>query len=101
VDAVTLRHVLNAFLPPGGLFDRLGDREKAQAKARETLVALGGLTFRAPGQSTLSSSSRAGKGPETPLAMYEKFLRESGLSSKVWKVREQVRVCLSWVEVHD
>ncbi|ESK97479.1 heat repeat containing protein [Moniliophthora roreri MCA 2997] len=89
VDLITLRHVLNAFLPSGGLFDRLGDKEKAQLKAREALVALGALAFRASGQSTLSTSSRAAKGPETPLAMYERFLRESGLSSKVWKVREQ------------
>ncbi|KAG7097228.1 hypothetical protein E1B28_004599 [Marasmius oreades] len=89
VDVVTLRQVLSALLPPGGLFDRLGDKEKAQLKARETLVVLGGLTFRAPGQSTLSTSSRGGKGVETPLAIFERFLREAGLSSKVWKVREQ------------
>ncbi|KAK1231726.1 suppressor of tub2 mutation [Marasmius sp. AFHP31] len=89
VDVMTLRQVLNALLPPGGLLDRLGDREKAQLKARETLVVLGGLAFRAPGQSALSTSTRAGKGIETPMAIFERFLRENGLSSKVWKVREQ------------
>jgi len=88
---MTLRQVINALLPPGGLLDRLGDREKAQQKARETLVVLGGLAFRAPGQSTLSTSTRSGKGLEPPLAMFERFLRENGISSKVWKVREQVR----------
>ncbi|KAJ8086257.1 suppressor of tub2 mutation [Marasmius tenuissimus] len=89
VDVMTLRQVLNALLPPGGLLDRLGDREKAQQKARETLVVLGGLAFRAPGQSALSTSTRSGKGIETPMAIFERFLRENGLSSKVWKVREQ------------
>ncbi|KAL0572246.1 suppressor of tub2 mutation [Marasmius crinis-equi] len=89
VDAYTLRQALNAFLPTGGLLDRLGDREKAQQKAREALVVLGGLAFRAPNQSTLSTSSRGGKGIETPLAIFERCLRDIGLSSKVWKVREQ------------
>ncbi|KAF9263676.1 hypothetical protein L218DRAFT_927510 [Marasmius fiardii PR-910] len=89
VDAVTLRQALNALLPQGGLFDRLGDKERAQVKARETLVVLGGLTFRTGGHSALSTSSRGGKGVETPLAIFERFLREAGLSSKVWKVREQ------------
>lgn len=41
--------------------------------------------------STMSTGSRSGKGPETPLAIFEKFLRENGLASKVWKAREQVR----------
>lgn len=62
-------------------------------KGRETLVVLGGFAFRAPGStmSTMSTSSRSGKGgPETPLAIFERFLRENGLGSKVWKVREQV-----------
>ncbi|KAG5646405.1 hypothetical protein DXG03_003455 [Asterophora parasitica] len=88
VDAATLRQVLNALLPAGGVFERLGDREKAQLKARETLVILGGLAFRTGGGSALSSKSRD-KGPETPLAMFERFMRESGLGSKIWKAREQ------------
>lgn len=33
-----------------------------------------------------------GKGPETPLMIWERFVREGGLSSKVWRVREQVRI---------
>ncbi|RDB23289.1 Protein STU1 [Hypsizygus marmoreus] len=88
VDAATLRQVLVAFLPTGGVIDRLGDKEKAQLKARETLVVLGGLAFRTGGGSGMSSKSRD-KGPETPLMMFERFLREGGLTSKVWKVREQ------------
>lgn len=35
--------------------------------------------------------SKGGKGTEPPVAMFERFLREGGLASKVWKVREQVR----------
>ncbi|KAG6855051.1 hypothetical protein C0991_005980 [Blastosporella zonata] len=88
VDAATLRQVLNAFLPAGGVIERLGDREKAQLKARETLVVLGGLAFRTGSGSAMSSKSKD-KGPETPLAMFERFMREGGLASKIWKVREQ------------
>ncbi|KAF8211346.1 clasp N terminal-domain-containing protein [Mycena galopus ATCC 62051] len=91
VDAHTLRQILVAFLPPGGLIERLGDKEKAQLKARETLVILGGLAFRsgASASSAMSSRSTSSKGPETPLMMFERYLREIGLASKVWKVREQ------------
>ena len=89
VDAITLRQVLNTLLPPGGVIDRLGDKERAQSKARETLVILGGLTFRASGGSVSSYKSRD-KGPETPLMIFERFIKEGGLGSKVWKVREQV-----------
>ncbi len=90
VDSVTLRQFLTAFLPAGGLIERLGDKEKAQTKAREALVILGGFAYRAGGTSMMSTGSRGAKGPETPLAMFERFLRENGLASKVWKVREQV-----------
>lgn len=89
VDAVTLRQVLTAFLPAGGVIDRLGDREKAQTKARETLVILGGLAFRTGGSSAMPAKSRD-KGPETPLMIFERYMREGGLASKVWRVREQV-----------
>lgn len=90
VDVHTLRQVLTALLPSGGVIDRLGDsREKARDKARETLVILGGLAFRAGGGSSVLG--KGGKGPETPLMILERFLREVGLASKVWRVREQVR----------
>ncbi|KAJ7774326.1 clasp N terminal-domain-containing protein [Mycena maculata] len=90
VDTATLRQVLVAFLLPGGLIERLGDKERAQIKARETLVILGGLAFRSGvSSSTMSTRSRDTKGPETPLMMFERYLREIGLTSKVWKVREQ------------
>ncbi|KAF7355127.1 hypothetical protein MSAN_01428300 [Mycena sanguinolenta] len=91
VDAHTLRQILMAFLPPGGLIERLGDKEKAQLKARESLVILGGMAFRSGASvtSTISNKSTNAKGPETPLMMFERFIREIGLASKVWKVREQ------------
>lgn len=90
IDTATLRQVLISFLPSGGLIERLGDKEKAQAKAREALVILGGFAFRSGSTSAMSARAREGKGPETPLMIFERFLRESGLASKVWKVREQV-----------
>ncbi|KAJ6510018.1 clasp N terminal-domain-containing protein [Mycena vitilis] len=89
VDTATLRQVLVAFLPPGGLIERLGDKERTQVKARETLVILGGLAFRSGAASSTMSTKSRDKGPETPLMMFERYLREIGLSSKVWKVREQ------------
>lgn len=79
--------MLTAFLPSGGLFERLGDKDKIQTKAREALVLLGGYAFRAG-----SGGTKAGKGPETPFLLYERLLRESGFGSKNWKVREQVRI---------
>ncbi|KZT12975.1 uncharacterized protein LAESUDRAFT_808469 [Laetiporus sulphureus 93-53] len=95
IDAHALRHVLTAFLPPGGVIDRLGDsREKAREKARETLVVLGGLAFRNGGTGSVMNRSRDGKGPETPLMIFEKHLRENGLASKVWRVREQSMMTL-------
>ncbi|KAH9482989.1 Protein STU1 [Psilocybe cubensis] len=86
IDSSALRSALVAFLPPGGVIDRLGDKEKAQAKARETLVILGGYAFRVGGTNPLSKS---GKGIEPPIAIFERFIKEGGLASKVWKVREQ------------
>ncbi|KAH8830244.1 clasp N terminal-domain-containing protein [Flagelloscypha sp. PMI_526] len=93
MDIFILRHALNAFLPTGGLIERLGDREKIQLKAREALVILGGIVFRSGGPATLAKSSRTGN--ETPLMIFERFLRESGFGSKVWKVREQSIVVLA------
>ncbi|KIY67338.1 hypothetical protein CYLTODRAFT_490690 [Cylindrobasidium torrendii FP15055 ss-10] len=90
IDASLLRQCVNAFLPTGGLIERLGDKEKIQLKARESLVLLGGYAYRSGGASSMmSTGSHKGRGPETPLAIFERFLRENGFGSKVWKVREQ------------
>ncbi|TFK43149.1 clasp N terminal-domain-containing protein, partial [Crucibulum laeve] len=94
IDVMTLRQTLTSFLPAGGIIDRLGDKERAQLKAREALVILGGFAFRSGATSTMSNKSRDGKGPETPLMIFERFLKEGGLSSKVWKVREQAILTL-------
>lgn len=92
IDAFNLRQALTAFLTPGGLFERLGDnREKPRDKARESLVILGGYAFKFAGGSAFASKSTSSKGPETPLAMFERFMKESGFGSKVWRIREQVR----------
>ncbi|KAI0080767.1 hypothetical protein K474DRAFT_1657611 [Panus rudis PR-1116 ss-1] len=96
IDAHILRQVLMAFLPPGGVIDRLGDsRDKAREKARETLVILGGFAFHSGGSAL--GRSRDGKGPETPLMIFERFLKEVGLGSKVWRVREQAILTLAQI----
>ena len=90
---VLLRSVLNAFLPAGGIIERLGDKGKAQVKAKECLTILGGLAFQASPSSLANTSTHKAphKNAETLLTVYERFLRDGGLGSKVFKVREQVR----------
>jgi CLIP-associating protein 1/2 len=87
---------LLAFLPTGGVIDRLGDgREKARDAAREALVSMGTTAFKSGGTNPTPAGSFKGKDPskgaETPLAIFERFVRELGFASKVWRVREQVR----------
>lgn len=53
-------------------------------------MILGGLAFRAGGGSTLAAS-KSGKTQETALQMFERLLKEIGLASKAWRIREQVR----------
>ncbi|KAH9853750.1 clasp N terminal-domain-containing protein [Lenzites betulinus] len=92
IDAHALRQLLTQLMPAGGgVLDRLGDaRERARDKARETLVVFGSFAFRCGGGGgSALRSSRDGKGPETPLQLFERFLREGGLTSKVWRAREQ------------
>ncbi|KAF9563665.1 hypothetical protein CPC08DRAFT_705806 [Agrocybe pediades] len=86
IDANALRLSLSAFLQTGGIIDRLGDKERAQVKAREALVLLGGYAFRFGG-TNLNMSTK--KGVEPPITIFERCLKEAGLGSKVWKVREQ------------
>lgn len=61
--------------------------------ARESLVILAGLALRCSASSLHASTRQrdAGKGPETPLMIWERFLRDNGLGSKNARVREQAR----------
>ena len=101
VDSAILRQALNAFLPAGGVIERLGEtREKAREKAREVLLAIGTVVFKASSSSPASTfRGKEAKGAESPLQIYERCLREQGLASKSWRVREQVCFCYS-LNVH-
>ncbi|KAG9032618.1 suppressor of tub2 mutation, partial [Serendipita sp. 407] len=91
-DATVLRHALSAFLSAGGILDRLGDnRERARESARDALVSVGNAVFKSnPNAASMGAkTAHPPKGPEPPLAMFERFLRELGFSSKVNRVREQ------------
>ena len=87
-----IRQVILAFLPSGGIIDRLGEsRETTRSIARDTLVQIGiaALRFGTGGSSGLRASKH--EKSETPYTLYERFLRDVGFASKVWRVREQVR----------
>ena len=83
-----IRHALFAFLQPGGVIDRLAEqREKARDAARESLVVLciAASAYGPPGR-----VKDVVKGQEPPLWIVEKFVKELGLGSKAFRVREQV-----------
>ncbi|KAF9449916.1 hypothetical protein P691DRAFT_811482 [Macrolepiota fuliginosa MF-IS2] len=86
VDPSTLRLILTSLLPL--VMDRLGDKDKIQVKARESVALLGGYSLKLS-SSVVSTRSRDGKGSETPGMIFERMLKELGLASKVWKIREQ------------
>lgn len=86
-----LRQALSAFLPSGGIFERLGDnREKAREKAKEALISIGSVVFQTNLPQASSLRGKVPKGPETPLQLFERYMREQGLLSKSWRVKEQV-----------
>lgn len=92
--AHNLRHALLAFLPSGGVIDRLGEaREVTRTIARETIVILGSAALRLSGANptgSLRGKESLRNHPEVPFAPFEKFIKELGTGSKVWRVREQV-----------
>ena len=94
-ESLLLRQLLSAFLPSGGVIDRLGDsRERAREKARESLVVLGGLAHQHTASLSLSVRAKeGGKASESTLSIFEGYIRENAFQSKNWRVREQVR-CL-------
>ncbi|KXN87868.1 Protein STU1 [Leucoagaricus sp. SymC.cos] len=87
VDSSTLRLVLTSLLPL--VMERLGDKDRVQVKARESIALLGGYSFKTGTSALAATRSRDGKGPETPNMLFERLLKELGLASKVWKTREQ------------
>ncbi|KAG8992281.1 suppressor of tub2 mutation, partial [Tulasnella sp. 427] len=90
-----LRHAIVAFLPPGGVVDRLGEqREKARDSARLALVEISGAAFQSSPPTVGSRIKDVAKGHETPLALVEKYVKELGLGSKVARVREQTTLAL-------
>jgi hypothetical protein len=96
LDLPLLRQLVVAFVPAGGVIDRLGDaREKPRDKARDILVRLSSMCFKACGtiQATAAKGKDASKAAETPLAVLERHLREVGLMNKLWRVREQASHC--------
>lgn len=91
-----LRQAILAFLPSGGVVERLGEqREKARDSARVALVEISGAAFQSSPPTVGSRIKDVAKGHETPLALVEKHVKELGLASKVARVREQVSVISS------
>ncbi|KAG8684132.1 suppressor of tub2 mutation [Ceratobasidium sp. 394] len=89
-----IRFAFASFLPPGGIFDRLGDtRDRARDAAKAALVAMAGLAFEhgGPSHGMSARGKDAHRGPETLMAIFEKAFRDNGFGSKVTRVREQVR----------
>ncbi|QRW04949.1 CLASP amino-terminal protein [Ceratobasidium sp. AG-Ba] len=92
-----IRLAFTSFLPPGGIFDRLGDtRDRAREAAKTALVSMAGLAFDhgGPSHSTSIRGKDAHKGLETPMMLFEKAFRDNGLGSKITRVREQSIQCL-------
>ncbi|KAG8899341.1 suppressor of tub2 mutation [Tulasnella sp. 403] len=88
-----LRRALVAFLPSGGIIDRLGDqKEKIRDAAGNALViAATAAHFCSPASPKTKDVS---KSVELPLAVLEKHIKELGLGSKLPRVREQTTLAL-------
>lgn len=85
-----LRLAIVAFLASGGIIDRLGEqREPVRRIARETLISIGVTTVK-HGIPSGNSGVRKGEKLESPYSLFEKYIKEVGCGSKVWRVREQV-----------
>lgn len=72
----------------------MGDvRDRARDAAKAALLAMAGLAFEngGPSQSASMRGKDAHRGPETPMMIFEKALRDNGFGSKIARVREQVR----------
>jgi CLIP-associating protein 1/2 len=92
-DTIITRQLLTAFLPAGGVIDRLGDpREKTRENSRNIIATIGYLCYNSAGGIQPPTVRAAQKAIETPLAQFERLFREVGFGSKIWRVREQVRM---------
>jgi len=91
-ETATLRQVVNAFLAPGGIFDRMGEsRDKIRDAARQAFVSIATVVHKHGGQSVSpAAAARLVKTQETPMAILERFVREVAFASKTARVREQV-----------
>lgn len=91
-ELTTLRQYLNIFLPAAGIIEKLGDaKEKVREKAQQTLFTIGSLVVKAGNLSSIQSSKgKDSKVSETSFQVFERLIREQGLNSKNWRVREQV-----------
>lgn len=73
--------------------EKLGDgKERVRELARKALVELGSSAYVASNGIGMSNSTSLSKGKEveTPLAIYERFLRDNGLGAKSPRIKEQV-----------
>lgn len=84
-----LRQAFLAFLPSGGIIDRLGEqRDPTRTLSRSALVEIGLVAVKHG--VTSGSTLRKGDRSETLYSLFEKYIKEVGFASKVWRVREQV-----------
>lgn len=95
-DSLILRQFLSIFLPSSGIIEKLGDaKEKVREKAQQVLLTIGSSIIQAGGLSTLPlSKGKDTKVIESPFQLFERFIREQGLGSKNWRVKEQTILSL-------
>lgn len=68
--------------------EKLGDqKERIREAARTALIELGNAAYSISSGNTMTSSK--GKETETPLGIFERAIREGGLTAKMARVREQ------------
>lgn len=84
-----LRQALSTMLAQGGLFDRLGDKDRVREVAGRALLGTG--------RACVTASQQANE-LESPLAVLDKAVKEQGLGSKAARVREMVLLSVPLTE---
>lgn len=79
-----LRSTLVSLTGHGGLFDRLGDRDRVREMACRALLSAGKACIAA------SALDVSPKDTESPLSLLDSLVRDVGLASKAARVREMV-----------